>query len=121
MREDFQTPSASAPPPQHAGPHPWVRLRSASSHPFIYKRMVSTTDPAARSGDIVTVYDRNNRPFGQGFYHHRSQIAVRMLSYDARPIDDTFFRNRLAQAIAWRDRLFRGDDKTNVYRLVHAE
>jgi 23S rRNA (cytosine1962-C5)-methyltransferase len=121
MHHEPQTHVGSASPPQHAGPHPWVRLRSASSHPFIYKRMVAGADPAARSGDIVTVYDRNNRVFGQGFYHTRSQIAVRMLSHEARPIDDAFFRDRLAAAVEWRSRLFRGDEKTNVYRLVHAE
>ncbi len=115
----LQHQTAAAPP--HAGPHPWVRLRSASHHPFIYKRMLASVDPAARPGDIVTVYDRNDRLFGQGFYHARSQIAVRMLSYDARPIDEAFFRDKLSQAVSWRDRLFRKDAGTNVYRLVHAE
>lgn len=113
--------SNSAAPAGYTGAHPWIRLRSASFHPFIYKRMVASVDPAAHAGDIVTVYDRNDRVFGHGFYHGRSQIAVRMLSYDARPIEDAFFRERLAQAVAWRERLFRADAKTNVYRLVHAE
>lgn len=121
MHQDSSTRTASAPPPQHAGPHPWVRLRSASAHPFIYKRMVSAADPAARSGDVVSVYDRNNRLFGHGFYHAKSQIAVRMLSHEAHPIDEAFFRERLARAVAWREKLFRGDPETNVYRLVHAE
>jgi 23S rRNA (cytosine1962-C5)-methyltransferase len=83
--------------------------------------MIAAVDPAARSGDVVTVYDRSDRPFGHGFYHARSQIAVRMLSYDARPIDEAFFRERLSQALAWRSQLMGNDTKTNVYRLVHAE
>jgi 23S rRNA (cytosine1962-C5)-methyltransferase len=83
--------------------------------------MIASADPAARSGDIVAVYDRNDRFFGHGFYHVRSQIAIRMLSHDSRPIEDGFFRERLAQAVAWRNQLFRGDEKTNVYRLAHAE
>lgn len=116
---DARSPSAA--PAGHTGPHPWLRLRSVSFHPFIYKRMIAAVDPAARSGDVVMVYDRNDRAFGQGFYHARSQISVRMLSHDSRPIDDAFFRDRLAQAVAWRERLFRADEKTNVYRLVHAE
>lgn len=121
MRDHAQPAVSTAPPPQHTGPHPWVRLRSASSHPFIYKRMLAGADPAARSGDVVAVYDRQDRLFGHGLYHARSQIAVRMLSHGPRPIDESFFRERLGQAIAWRERLFRNDDKTNVYRLVHAE
>lgn len=121
MQGHPSTHSASNAPQNHAGPHPWVRLRSGSMHPFIYKRMIADVDPAARSGDVVAVYDRNDRLFGQGFYHARSQIAVRMLSHESAPIDEAFFRDRLAKAIQWRERLFRGDEKTNVYRLVHAE
>jgi len=83
--------------------------------------MLADVDSAARSGDVVTVYDRQNRLFGHGFYHAKSQIAVRMLSYEPGPIDDAFFRDRLTQAIRWREKLFAGDEKTNVYRLVHAE
>jgi 23S rRNA (cytosine1962-C5)-methyltransferase len=108
-------------PKDHGGPQPWVRLRSASFHPFIYKRMIASVDPAAKSGDVVSVYDRGDRLFGQGFYHARSQIAVRMLSYRSEPIDEAFFRERLGAAVAWRRQLLRGDDKTNVCRLVHAE
>lgn len=83
--------------------------------------MIASVDPAARSGDIVAVYDRNDILFGQGFYHERSQIALRMLSYDAAPIDDAFFRERLARAVQWRQRLIGSDATTNAYRLVHAE
>lgn len=110
-----------AAPPGHTGPQPWVRLRSASSSPFIFKRMIAAVDPAARSGDAVSVYDRGGRLFGQGLYHAKSQIAVRILTYEDRPIDETFFRERLEQAVRWRQQLFAADERTNVYRLVHAE
>lgn len=83
--------------------------------------MIADVDPVARSGDVVTVYDRSDRLFGQGFYHARSQIALRMLANDARTIDESFFRERLSQAVDWRKRLFAGDTKTNACRLVHAE
>lgn len=83
--------------------------------------MVGDVDPAAKAGDIVAVYDKAGRPFGHAFYHDRSQIALRMLSYDAASIDDAFFRERLARAVEWRERLFAGDEATNAWRLVHAE
>ena len=108
-------------PPGHEYPYPWVRLRSGTAHPLIFQRMVGDVDPAAKAGDIVAVYDKAGRHFGHAFYHDRSQIALRMLSYDAAPIDDAFFRERLARAVGWRQRLFAGDETTNVYRLVHAE
>jgi len=107
-------------PPEHKYPYPWARLRSASGHPFVYQRMIGQVDPAARPGDVVAVYDKQDRFFGHGFYHDRSQIALRMLSYEPDPIDEAFFRDRLARAIEWRRRLI-GDDPTDAFRLVHAE
>jgi len=115
-------PHANTPaPPEHKYPYPWVRLRSGTAHPLIFQRMVGDVDPAARAGDIVAVYDKAGRHFGHAFYHDRSQIALRMLSYGTAPIDDAFFRERLARAVGWRKRLFAGDETTDVYRLVHAE
>ncbi len=113
--------NAPGAPSHHSGECPWVRLRSASLHPFIYKRMLASTDAAVRSGDMVAVYDRTDRLFGYGFYHDRSQIAVRMLSHGPRPVDEAFFRERIDQAVRWREQLMGGDEKTNVYRLIHAE
>lgn len=120
---DYRTHSSASrvAPAGHTGRQPWVRLRSATAHPFIYKRMLAAVDPAARSGDVVTVYDRGDRLFGQAFYHAHSQIALRMLTQDARPIDESFFRERLAKAVDWRTRLFANDAKTNAWRMVHAE
>ncbi len=125
------------PPPRHPGrrapaaggaagspvsgaPSPWVQLRSASFHPFIYQRMVAAVDRAARAGDVVHVYDKAGRLFGRGLYHPESQIALRMLAYGDVPIDDEFWRGRLGQAVALR-RSLRLAEVTDAYRLVHAE
>jgi 23S rRNA (cytosine1962-C5)-methyltransferase len=83
--------------------------------------MVGEADPRANSGDLVAVYDRADRLIGQGFYHAKSQIAIRLLSYGADQIDDDFFAERIRLAAAWRKKLFTGDDQTNAYRLIHAE
>ncbi|HQE41708.1 MAG TPA: class I SAM-dependent rRNA methyltransferase, partial [Phycisphaerae bacterium] len=108
-------------PAEHELPYPWVRLRSATAHAFIYRRMLADVDPAARPGDFVAVYDKHDRFFGHAFYHDRSQIALRMLSHVPQPSDEEFFRSRLRLALDWRDRLLGGDAKTDVYRLVHSE
>lgn len=108
-------------PEGHTCPYPWVKLRSGSSHAFLYQRMIGEVNPAARAGDIVAVYDKSGRLFGHAFYHDRSQIALRMLSYDPAPIDEDFFRRRLADAIGWRQKLIPDVSNTDVYRLVHAE
>ncbi len=109
--------SVEAPPGARS---PWVLLRSATQHPFIYQKMVRGADPAAQPGDIVHVYDRSGALFGRGLYNPRSQIAVRMLTHADVEIDDAFWRGRLEQAVALRREL-RLDDVTDAYRLVHAE
>lgn len=123
MTRSRTNPRASA-PPDHAFPYPWVRLRSATGHPLIYRRMVGDIDPTARPGDIVAVYDRSGQHLGHALYHDRSQIALRMISHDPEPIDASFFRARLEAAIAWRRRLFgepAGTGTTDACRLFHAE
>lgn len=102
-------------------PYPSVRLRSGTGHMYVYQRMIAEVAPQARAGDIVAVYDRNNRFFGHAFYHDRSQIALRMLSYDPAPVDEDFFRKRLAAAVSWRQRLIPDTSQTDACRLVHSE
>ncbi|MEW6253254.1 MAG: class I SAM-dependent rRNA methyltransferase, partial [Planctomycetota bacterium] len=109
--------AGEAPP---AAQSPWVQLRSASHHPFVYRKMIGAEDPAARAGDIVNVYDKAGRLFGRGLYNPHSQIVVRMLAWGAAAIDTDFWRARLEQAVALR-RLLRLDEGTDAYRLVHAE
>jgi hypothetical protein len=87
------------PPGSEAWPAPWVELRSAAFHPFIYKRMVRSASADVRSGDVVAVFDKKGSRFGSGFYNPRSQIALRMLAFDDRPIDEGFFRGLLQAAV----------------------
>ena len=99
---------------------PWVLLRSASGHPFVYRKMVRQADDAARPGDVVNVYDRSGAYFGRGLYNPRSQIVVRMLTHADEAVDDAFWRDRLGRALELR-RALQLDEVTDAYRLCHAE
>ncbi|MEK6642611.1 MAG: class I SAM-dependent rRNA methyltransferase [Planctomycetota bacterium] len=99
---------------------PWVLLRSANKHPFIFKRMVRDVDPAAKPGDVVNVYDKAGMVFGRGLYHPKSQIALRMLTHGDVPVDDAFWARTIGRAVEFRKQL-RLDEVTDAYRLVHAE
>jgi 23S rRNA (cytosine1962-C5)-methyltransferase len=83
--------------------------------------MLAGTRPDTKSGDIVAVYDKTGQHFGHAFYHDRSQIALRMLSWSPEAIDDRFFRERLRVAVDWRRQLLGGEDQTDACRLVHSE
>ncbi|NLX23635.1 MAG: class I SAM-dependent rRNA methyltransferase [Phycisphaerae bacterium] len=112
----------SAPPAgSQEYPYPWVRLRSVSAGPFVYRRMVQEVGPGTKPGDLVAVYDRRDTLFGHGFYHDRSQIAVRLLSWDRAPVDDAFFAGRIARAVDLRRRLLGDRPDVDTCRLIHAE
>jgi 23S rRNA (cytosine1962-C5)-methyltransferase len=113
-----RAPAPAEPPPGAVSP--WVQLRTATNHPFVYRRMVKAADPAARAGDVVNVYDKSGQLFGRGLFNPHAPIAIRRLSRGDTPIDDQFWRQRLEQAVSLRRRL-RLEEFTDAYRLVHAE
>lgn len=100
---------------------PWVSLRSVGYQTFIYSRMVGDTSADARPGDVVTVYDRRGDVFGHGIYNPCSMIALRMLNFDATPVDDAFWQTTIERAVALRCDVLRLDGVSDAYRLVHAE
>lgn len=91
-----------------------VRLRHG--HPWIYRSDVDAA--GAAGGEVVTVRGARDRVLGQAFFSDRSQIALRMITRDDRPVDEAFWRGRLEAAIAFRAGL-RID--ASAFRLVHGE
>ena len=90
------------------------RLRAG--HVWLYRGDVVQAD--ARPGDIVSVVGPRRRTLGTALYSSQSAIALRLLQRGASDLPASFWRDRLARAIAYRDRL--AIDAT-AYRLVHAE
>jgi 23S rRNA (cytosine1962-C5)-methyltransferase len=97
-----------------------VKLRSASSSPNLFKRMIDETDRAARPGDVVAVYDKIGAPYGVALYNPKSLISLRLLSRDIDGFDaDKFFGEKLDRAIELRRKVLRLDESTDAYRLVY--
>jgi 23S rRNA (cytosine1962-C5)-methyltransferase len=93
------------------GAHRW-----SAGHPWIYRSDIVEL-PDAGPG-IVNVFSEQNRLLGAALWSPRSQIALRMLTRDDRPIDEAFWGERIAAAANYRQQL-RID--ASAYRLVHAE
>jgi 23S rRNA (cytosine1962-C5)-methyltransferase len=90
--------------------------RARAGHPWIYRSDVASVD--ASGGDIVQVVGSRGRTIGFALFSDRSEIAIRMLSFDPEPPDDDFWKRRLTDAIEYRASL--GPDAT-AYRVVHGE
>ena len=90
-------------------------------HPWIFSGAVRRIEGTPQEGDLVDVVDTHGQWMATGHYQNES-IICKVLSFDTPQIDEAFFRQRLASAIAYRERLGFFDMKdTNVFRLVHAE
>jgi 23S rRNA (cytosine1962-C5)-methyltransferase len=91
--------------------------RAASGHPWIFASDVVDRGDAA-PGDAVRVLDPKSKFLGVAHYSSTSQITLRLLSTRPEIIDRTFFRERLAAALAHRERIVQNSD---AYRLVFSE
>ena len=106
------------------GPLPVIQLKidRRSNHPWIFQKMVERPEPKPRPGSVVEIYDRAGVFAGRGFYNGHSRIALRVLTADPdEAVDEDFFARKIAHAIDLRRNVFRLDDVTDAYRLVHSE
>ncbi len=87
-----------------------------AGHPWIYRSDVAAVE--AQPGDVVRVLGVKDRPLGSALFSDQSQITLRMLARDERPIDEAFWKARLRQAIQFRGAL---QLDATACRLVHGE
>ncbi len=90
-------------------------------HPWVFSGAIALREGAPRPGDVVDVLDDGGRFLARGYYNPRSQIVVRLLTWNPdEAIDDAFWYMRLGAAMARREGL--GEDPaTTAFRLVYAE
>ncbi len=91
--------------------------RIRSGHPWIYRSDVMDVADV-EPGIVVGVRGPRNRELGHALFSDRSQITLRMIARDDRPIDLAFWRDRIECAIGFREIL---EIDATAYRLVHGE
>ena len=90
-------------------------------HPWLFSGAVRRVEGNPQEGDLVDVVAADGRWLAVGHYQSDS-IICKVLSFDTQHVDETFYRERLQSAIAYRERMgFFDTEETNVFRLVHAE
>ena len=103
------------------GPRAVISLRGVNrlkaGHVWVYRSDVLSAKDAA-PGAVVVVTDERGRFFGSALYSSSSQIALRMIS--SGPVLDfpTLLRERVRNALAYRERLVHD---TDAYRLIFSE
>ena len=91
--------------------------RLKNGHVWVYRSDIVSAD-GVLPGSIVPVTDLQGRRLGTALYSSSSQIAIRLISRE--PVADfsVLLRQRIADAIAYRQRIVRD---TDAYRLIFSE
>jgi 23S rRNA (cytosine1962-C5)-methyltransferase len=90
-------------------------------HPWLFSGAIGRLDNDAEDGKLVDVVSAGGEWLARGYLNRRSQIAVRLLTWEKeQAIDRDFWLGRLAQAIAGRTAL-EADPNITACRLVNAE
>jgi 23S rRNA (cytosine1962-C5)-methyltransferase len=88
-------------------------------HPWVFSGAVARAEGDLSPGEIGEVYSGDGEFLGIGQFNPRSQIILRLLTRRREVLDSSFFRGRLLQADALREKELRA--KTNGYRAINAE
>src|ERR1700678_3356314 len=80
--------------------------RLKAGHVWVYRSDILSANDAP-PGVLVTVTDQRGKPLGTALYSSSSQIAVRMISDE--PVKDfsALLRQRIAAALAYREKVVR--------------
>lgn len=88
-------------------------------HPWVFSGAVARAEGDLSPGEIGEVYSADGKCLGIGQFNPHSQIILRMLTRRKEVLDSSFFKGRLLQADALREKGLHG--KTNAYRIVNGE
>jgi 23S rRNA (cytosine1962-C5)-methyltransferase len=91
--------------------------RVKSGHVWVYRSDIVSAEGVA-PGAMVAVIDHRGKQLGTALYSSSSQIAIRMIAHE--PVKDfpAVLRQRIADAIAYRERFVHN---TDAYRVIFSE
>ena len=89
-------------------------------HPWVFSGAMQPINDMPKNGEVVSVHNVDHEFIAYGLFHGKSRVAVRLLEWHPeRAIDDAWWKQKLANAIAARARIL--DANNNTCRLVFAE
>lgn len=90
-------------------------------HPWVFSGAIRKATGQPEEGEVVEVYSSKGDFLAMGHYAPGS-IAVRVFSFEQITPDYSFWKRKVEQAYAYRQRLgLTNNPDTDVYRLVYAE
>lgn len=83
--------------------------------------MLGAVSPDAEPGGLVHVYDKNGELFGAGFWNEKSRTPLRVVYHGRDQFSEKDLEKTLVKAVALRRDMFKLDEVTNAYRVVHGD
>jgi 23S rRNA (cytosine1962-C5)-methyltransferase len=91
-------------------------------HPWVFPGAIEKIDGAPADGDVVDLVSSAGNFIARGLFNSRSKIRVRLYSWtEAVPLDETFFRARLEDALRLRRQVLGLAGPGRACRLVFSE
>jgi 23S rRNA (cytosine1962-C5)-methyltransferase len=90
-----------------------------NGHPWIFSGAIESVEGPAEAVGVADIFDCKKNWLARGLYNPKSQIRLRLLTWQQESIDGNFFNRRLRQALAFRERHLAGS--TTAYRIVNGE
>ena len=93
-----------------------------AGHPWIFAQAISRVEGGATAGDSIDVIDPKGNWLGRGLYSPGTAIPVRIYTRNPKEeLDTGFFIRKIERAFAQRRALGLPSERSNAYRLIHAE
>ena len=73
-------------------------------HPWIFSGAIAVKDEGIAEGDIVEVFSSQKKYLGTGYYANGS-IAIRLISFIEKKIDEQFWFEKIKKAYDYRELL----------------
>jgi 23S rRNA (cytosine1962-C5)-methyltransferase len=90
-------------------------------HPWLFSGAIDLLEDTLEEGDLVEVQDYKQEFLAIGHYQIGS-IAVRLLEFEKKEIDKSYWIKRISEAIQLRKDLgLLNNEDTTIFRLIHAE
>src|SRR5882724_8229883 len=83
--------------------------RLKDGHVWVYRSDIVSAE-GVLPGSLVSISDHRGKPLGTALYSSSSQIAIRLIASDPVPDFAGLVRERIAEAIAYREALVRDSD-----------
>ncbi|WP_028116783.1 class I SAM-dependent methyltransferase [Ferrimonas senticii] len=90
-------------------------------HPWVFSNGIEQVEGQPQQGETVEVYAKDGRWLGRGAYSPKSQIRVRIWTFEqTETVDQAMFERRIARAQAGREHVIEQGGLTG-YRLIAGE